>query len=237
MALVVRSFYQTVMAGNTVPFGAFDGTPPYVYSIKAGGAGGTINPTTGLYTAPEITGIDTIIATDSLAATAELKIGVGTVVHIIADIIKKMLNLGADQVTIENTKFNIPNDSRVYVSVKPLTARAIANRSYFDQDGFEWQSVNMFGPVDIAIYSRSTEAMVRKEQVVLALNSNYAKQQQQLNGFLIGSLGNIVQLNNVDGAAIPYFYNVNFNIQYAVNSKKAVDYFDQYEATEPITNP
>lgn len=234
--MVLRSYYRIVMFGNRVPIGAFDGTPPYIYSIKPGGVGGYID-SNGIYIAPYRAGSDTIIAEDSQGEKAELIIGVGTVMHIIADIIDKQLNLDPGQVLIENQKFNIPNDSRLYVSVKTLTSRAFANRSSFDQNANEGQSVNMFAAVEVAIYSRSTEAMSRKEQVVMALNSTYAKQQQQLNGFMIGTLGSLVPLNLIDGAAIPYFYNLSFNVQYAVNSERAVDYFDAYELDEPITNP
>lgn len=233
--MIIRSYYRLIGPGVRVPFAAFDGVEPYVFSVAPDGIGGTVTQD-GFYTAPNKTGTDTIIATDANGDTAEYQMGVGVGLHFLADIIRKEMNLSVDQVIIENQKFNIPKDSRVYVSVKTLTMRAIANRNHFI-DGDEGQSVNMFGPVDVAIYSRSTEALTRKEEVVMAMNSNYAKNQQQLNGFLIGKIGNIVSLSEIDGAAIPYFFNVNLNIQYAVTKQRPVDYFDSFELDDVITNP
>lgn len=234
--MVIRSYYKLLSPGATVPVAAFDGTPPYVFTIKPGGIGGTIDAA-GVYTAPQKIGTDTIIATDSLLETAEYVIGTGTALHFIADIIRKKLSLGEDQVVIQNQKYDQPKDSRLYISVKMLTARAIANRNHFSDTAEEGQSVNMFGPVEVAIYSRSTEALIRKEEVVMALGSNYAKNQQALNAFTIGKLGNLVSLSNIDGAAIPFFFNLSFNIQYAVTKQQATDYFDTFELDDVITNP
>lgn len=234
--MIIRSYYRLIGPGVRVPFAAFDGVEPYTFSVKAGGIGGTVTQN-GFYTAPiDKTGTDTIVAEDADGEKAEYKIGVGIGLHFIADIISKELALDPSQVIIQNQKFKIPNDSKLYVAIKGLTMRAIANRNHFD-DGVEGQSVNMFGPVDVAIYSRSTEALTRKEEVVMAMNSNYAKNQQQLNGFLIGKIGNIVSLSEIDGAAIPYFFNVNLNIQYAVTKQRPVDYFDSFELDDVITNP
>jgi hypothetical protein len=55
---------------QTQQFNAYGGIQPYVYSVVGGGSGGTINSSTGLYTAPSGTGADTVRVTDANAATA-----------------------------------------------------------------------------------------------------------------------------------------------------------------------
>lgn len=242
--MIIRSYYRIVGVGVRVPVMAFDGVQPYTFSIAPGGAGGSIDQD-GIYTAPAYISapradisetFDTIIATDADGETASYIMGIGYSTKFIADIIAKELGLAPDQVLIENQKFTLPPDKRLYVSIKTLTSRAISNRNHF-VDGDSAQSVNMVSPVDIGIYSRTTEALTRKEEVVMALNSNYAKNQQQLNSFLIGKVGTIVPLSNIDGAAIPFFFNINVNIQYAVSKQKPVDYFDSFEIDNVITNP
>jgi alpha-tubulin suppressor-like RCC1 family protein len=61
---------QSVVKSGTVTFAAVGGTGSYTYSVQAGGLGGTINSSTGLYTAPAIAGIDSIKVVDSMGNTA-----------------------------------------------------------------------------------------------------------------------------------------------------------------------
>jgi hypothetical protein len=92
--------------------------------------------------------------------------------------------------------------------------------------------------LSIDIISRSNEALLRKEEILLALNSQYAESQQELNSFFIGTLpagGQFVNLSYVDGAAIPYRYNISINIQYFVTTLKASPYYTDFQDPEITT--
>ncbi len=58
----------TLAVNNTTTFSAGGGSAPYVYSIFSGT--GTVDPSTGIYTAPALSGNATVRVTDSLGATA-----------------------------------------------------------------------------------------------------------------------------------------------------------------------
>ena len=59
----------SVDAGQTLSFTASGGTPPYAFSIVSGG--GSINPSTGIYTAPLTGGTATVRVTDSAPVTLD----------------------------------------------------------------------------------------------------------------------------------------------------------------------
>lgn len=240
MSLTLKANTQAIGQGRSTSFGASGGSSPYIFSILTGGAGGTIGSSSGTYTAPvNATGVDTVQVEDASLATAVLPIIVENPLELFCDIIKKEMNLASDQIYLWDQKFNIPKDSRLYVAVSVLSCKPFANTRREDTSGpgmDSIQSVNMFATLSVDIFSRSTEALLRKEEIVLALGSQYAEQQQELNSFSVGLLPvGFVNLSNIDGAAIPYRFNISFNMQYFYRKTKAVDYFDDFSEVEVTT--
>jgi hypothetical protein len=89
------------------------------------------------------------------------------------------------------------------------------------------QSVNMSSILQVDIISRDSSARVRKEDVLLALQSDYSEQQQNANGFFIGKLPAGAQFTNLssqDGAAIPYRFVISVMIQYVHTATQAANY-------------
>lgn len=229
---------QALAPNLTTYFLGQGGTPPYSYAVLGGGAGGTINPVSGLYVAPSVTGQDTIRVTDSLLAFADLPILIGLPLELFCDVIQKELGLTADQVYLWDQKLNIPTDSRLYVAVSMLNCKPFGNRNKLLGSGDAEQSVNMMATLGVDILSRGPEARDRKEEIILALNSTYAQQQQELNSFYIGKLSTgFVNLSQEDGAAIPYRYNISVNVQYFIGKTKPVSYYNTFETVEVTTEP
>jgi alpha-tubulin suppressor-like RCC1 family protein len=65
---------------NTAPFSGVGGIPPYSFSLVSGS--GSIDASTGLYTAPALSGTDTVRVTDSLGFTADAVITVNPALQI-----------------------------------------------------------------------------------------------------------------------------------------------------------
>lgn len=234
--------------GLTVPFQGASGVPPYSYAVITPVPIGSIDPGTGLYTSGNLSGIDTIEVTDSTPVTpltAQATIAVLSPVQLFCDVIKKEMGLASDQVHLWDQKFQIPNDSRLYITVGVLTCKPFANSNQSMSVGstlVELQSTNFLATLSIDVQSRSLTALDRKEEVILALNSNYAKQQMELNGFYIAPISTaFVDISQVDGAAIPYRFNISTNIQYKVVKSKPIEYYDEYFDTasqpEVVTDP
>jgi hypothetical protein len=101
------------------------------------------------------------------------------------------------------------------------------------------QTLNMMAQIDIDIISRGPDARDRKEEVIMALNSNYSQAQQEINSFYVGKIpagSRFMNLSMVDGTAIPYRYKISVNIQYTVSKTIAVPYFNTFSAVAPVTN-
>jgi hypothetical protein len=95
----------------------------------------------------------------------------------------------------------------------------------------------MLAVTDIDIISKGPAARDRKEEIILAFNSNYAQQQQDANSFYIGKISTgFLNLSDIDGAAIPYRYRISVNMQYAFQKASPVSRFDTFTKTI-YTNP
>lgn len=243
--MAVLALTQTATAvGTNAPasFLATGGTGPYTYAVLSGGAGGIIVSGTGVYTAPAVVSsdplklFDTIQVTDSLAATATATIFVGTALLLLCDILRRELNLSQSRVYLWDQKLMQPHDSDLYIAVSMPSPKPFGNSRTQSADGTTVsQSVNMYAAVDIDIISRGPAARDRKEEVILALNSVYAQQQMNANSFNVGTLSiAFVNLNELDGAAIPYRYRITVGMQYVVTKVKATPFYDSN--FEPTVN-
>jgi hypothetical protein len=234
-AIFLNPTRVVVAKGISRSFGATGGTEPYTYSVAAGGAGGTIDSLTGLYTAPNVTGNDVIIATDDLGEVATSLVAIMTPLELFCDILQQEMDLDDGRIYLWDQKINMPIDQDIFIAVGVLNPKPFGNSRVIIPtiSGLsEELSVNMHATLSIDIISRGPAARDRKEEVILALNSTYSQSQQEINGFKVFSLSqSFVNLSQEDGAAIPYRFNISCNIQYFVVKSKAIDYYSTFTDT------
>jgi len=65
-------------AGGTVTFQASGGAGEYSFALSVNASGGTIDPSTGEYTAGGAAGTDTVTVTDAAGATRSAQVSVST---------------------------------------------------------------------------------------------------------------------------------------------------------------
>lgn len=247
MSLSLAQSKTALLARLTASFAGGGGTEPYGYAVLPGGAGGSIDSVTGLYTAPTVTptdpklAFDTIQVTDDDSATATARILVGSPLLLFCEILEKELELGSGRVYVWNQKKFQPHDAGLVIVVSVPVCKPFANTLAPDPST-GWadavQSVNMLARLDLDVISRDMSAFNRKEEIILALNSLYSQSQQEANSFSIGQLPTAFQnLSGIDGAAIPFRYRISVNMQYAFTKVKAAEYFDDFEKTEIATQP
>lgn len=245
--MILKQNVDAIAFSASTPFKASGGVPPYVYSVAPGGAGGTIDASTGLYTAPSTRTdespdktIDTITVTDSTSDIASADISVLSPIELFCDVLKTELGLSDDQVILYNQKLKIPSDSRLYIAVSILTCKPFANtNTQEDVEGIfsEVQTTNFQSVLSIDVYSRSTIALTRKEDVIMSLKSTYAEQQMNANAMKIASIPSaFTAVNQEDGAAIPYRFNISVAIQYMSKKVKAIEYYDDFDDAEVTTD-
>jgi hypothetical protein len=236
MTLQLQQTVSAVGIGTPVNFQAVGGTAPYVYSVVPGGAGGTINATSGNYTTPTQVNFspgkafDTILVTDAAAATATAKILVTTPLGLLCDILQTELGLANGRVYFWDQKIFQPTDAGLYIAVSVASSKPFANTWGQSRHGIEGdQYVSMYDLIDIDIISRDMSAFYRRTEVLFAISSFYSEQQQEFNSFSIGRLppgARFINLSDLDGAAIPYRFRISVAMQYAMARTKAIEYFD-----------
>lgn len=155
------------------------------------------------------------------------------ILKFICQIIEHELNISG-QVWIYNNKINIPNDEKLYVVVSFLNERIIGNNTHYENNengGLnETTTVNTLASISIDILSRSTLARDRKAEVLMALFGTYSQQVQEANSFQIARNGfNITNISEVEGSAIPYRYNLTFNVTYAESKTKQVEHYEEFK--------
>lgn len=238
----IRSYYHQCMYGAKVPVSIVNGTAPYTFEILPNAlnpAGGTISPT-GIYSASNKSGVDTIQVTDSLGEVATFKMQVGSYLNAIVDIIRQYIGLDQDQVIIYNQKFTLPPDSRAYIAVREVYTTTLGkSRATYSQGTVleNEQTLLLSSNIDVSIYTSSLQEFEKRHLINMALSSVYSERQQELNGFKIGlNPTNMANAYNVDGSKIPYFSNLNYNVQYKITRVEDVPYFNGIEIAGVITN-
>jgi len=245
MTLTLTANVSAIGAGLFTYFLASGGTAPYVYSVLPDGAGGTINSSTGKYNSPASlpdsvqNTYDTIQVIDATMATATLQILIGSPLILFCDILQKQLGLANDHIYLWDQKLIEPKDYTLYVAVSVLTSKIFGNTNSFDSNTNQSvQSVNMIDTLQIDAISRGPQARDKRANILMALNSQYAEQQQEFNSFYIGKVPtSFINLSQIDGAAIPYRFQISVALQYFVKLRQNVEYYDTFEQPTVLTNP
>ncbi len=247
MSITVVSGTNALAAGLSTYFLGTGGVGPYSYALQPLGAGGTINASTGKYSAPATVPIDpaklydVVVVTDSTSATATSSILIGTPLLLFCDILKHELNIADDHIYLWDQKIFQPVDSNLYIAVGILNSKPFGNSNFFDgATNSQIQSVNMLDTLSVDVMSRGPAARDRKGEVIMALNSQYAESQMEINCFGIGKLpagGYFTNISNVDGAAIPYRFNISVNLQYFVKKVQSSQYYDEFLPAQIIVDP
>lgn len=239
------SLSQSAFAvGINVPasFLGVGGVEPYTYAVIGAGAGGSINSSTGAYTAPAMvptdpsTQFDTIQVTDSAATTATAQILVGDALLLLCDVIQRGMGLDSTRIWIWDQKIFLPTDFGLFVTVAEMEPKVVANVNSSPTGGAtQNQYVTFISRIEVNLISRDTSARLRKGQFIASLNTAYAEQQQKSNSFQISKIPkSLTNVSVQDGAAIPYRYSAWFNLQYSEPASSAQDYFTDFNVPPTV---
>ena len=149
---------------------------------------------------------------------------------IICDIIKNELSLSSGQVMVYNQEIEPPTTKGLYIVVGYLTGKAIGNSANVkDEDTgiSEDQAVTMLEVIQLDIMSIDDSARQQKEQVIMALNSDYAQKIMETNRIKIFKIpGQFNDVSGVEGHGILTRFVMPITIMAVYPKNKVVDYFD-----------
>ena len=169
-----------------------------------------------------------------------------SVEKILVDIIKRELDLPDNygytskgdvipSVVIYAQNIKLFNTDKIQVTVKTLDITPYSNRSKFitDKAGkyYQVQDINIWQAIQVDIYSRNNDAKNRFYEVVMALNSVYAQQQQELYNFKIGIISKVNNISGIEGGSDINRYAITFNVISFEQKATPIDYYDKFGVT------
>lgn len=150
--------------------------------------------------------------------------------------------LAADQVLVNNQKFDIPPDDRLYLTLTLLGSKTFATKTAYENDPVkgvlqEVQATNRQEMISLHLMSRSNEARTRNWEVSPALKSTLAQQVSEEQSFQIGYLPTSMNdVSQLEGTARLNEFVLTFNVLVAYRKSKPVEYFDEFPTPVLITN-
>ena len=251
MSLTIAGTKTALTVNNTASFGASGGTSPYTFSVApyeygVSGAGGTIDSSTGLYTAPATVQnnprnyYDTVIVTDSSSPslTAQTTILVGYPWMMIADILRVGMGLSLDRVWFFDQKVDMPKDGKMFLTIglprqKPLASNLAPAGIIVGSGGPGWNKALVWtqisGTIDIHVQSRELDAINQMPRLFRVLQGPYSRNQQRACGLYLAKLPqNSVDVSGIDGAAIPYHFVVSVEAIWTQSEVLEPEYWDTF---------
>lgn len=156
-----------------------------------------------------------------------------TSLDLLRDIIQQEMNLADDQIYIYAQPNIIPTDKRLYVVIEYKYSKVYSNRNLTpvnDGNISEEQNVNTQEFLTVQLFSRSFEALQRKEEAAMALKSVYAQQTQEKYAFKLSVNPQILDLTSLEASAMLYRYDLPVVFLSAYQKIKTIVWFDSYTA-------
>lgn len=153
----------------------------------------------------------------------------------VAELIRAFMELKIEQVVIYNPSWTIPEDDRLYITVAFLGGRPYGSSREYHMNAdesalIEAITINKREDYSINIYSRSDEALNRKDEVVQAFNSTFAQQLSEALSIKMSLLPiSFVDLSQLEGAARIYRYNLTIPVLCAKTTERVTQYFNPPE--------
>lgn len=169
-----------------------------------------------------------------------------TTLDFLRDIIATEMELPEDRVFIYDERAKLPTDKGLFVVLSYKGApKVIANRNIPQtsvSDLSEDQEINMQEIIAIDVMSQNREALERKEEVLMAINSMYSQGIQEKNSFKIFRNPSIEDLSALEGAAMLKRYELSVVVFSWYSKVKLADYYEKFSAElntedETITIP
>lgn len=138
-------------------------------------------------------------------------------------------------VVIANQNIKLFNTDKLQITVKTIGCTDYANRNETKEvvennvtKFVEYQYLNQQRQMQIDVYSRNNDARQRFWEVITALKSVYAEEQQDKYNFKIGTITNSRNLSGIDGGSDINRYAITFNVLVHYQKQKVINYYDKF---------
>ncbi len=162
---------------------------------------------------------------------------------IIRDIIKTQLALTDQEIWLFNQDFKIPQTSGLFITLESVNSTNFANNNKFVENDAkngidEVQTINKQEEIAIELFSKNREAQTRQDEVRMALNSFYAREQQEIFQFKVAKINNPFQnISAAEGTGILTRFRLIVLVQSWEERIAAVPFYDNNFEAKIETDP
>lgn len=153
----------------------------------------------------------------------------------IVELLRGFMELKPARCMLYNQRWKLPEDDGIYVTVALLTSKPYGSTKSYETslDGsalLEIIELRIQETYSINIFSRSQDALNRKEEVVMAFNSTAAQQMCEAHALKLATLPvSFVDTSLLEGAARLNRYTVTMAILRGTSKTNIVQYFDHFD--------
>lgn len=164
-----------------------------------------------------------------------------TVEQILVALIKAELELDDSQIWVRDQTRKIPNDKGLYITVGMVDSRSYgSNKKIIERvtetetQVIEVKTVNIIESQQISVMSRDNSALLRRFEIITALNSIRSNQTQEFNDIKISRLTDgFVNASSAEGASNLQRFVLNFNCFRLFRAERVLsssggDYYDKF---------
>lgn len=166
-----------------------------------------------------------------------------TSLDLLRDIIQQEMCLKDNQIYIYAQPNIIPTDTGLYVVIEYKYSRVYSNRNLNYPTGSgtlsvltQEQNVNTQEFLTVQLFSRSFEALQRKEEAVMALKSYYAQTIQEKYAFKLSVNPQILDLTSLEASAMLYRYDIPVVFLSAYQKIKTVAWFQEFQVAVDVND-
>ncbi|GBR73936.1 hypothetical protein NO1_1195 [Candidatus Termititenax aidoneus] len=151
----------------------------------------------------------------------------------LANILQQYMQLPG-RVVKYNQGWHAPKDWNLYITISASEpSKTIATKNEFDSDTLKENAyVVSQGRFAVEVISRNDEAITRREEVFMAINSALALRIAEANNLSIWRTGGFVDLSALEGASMLCRYRTVVAINYMRQKSADAEYFDKFRKPE-----
>ena len=163
-------------------------------------------------------------------------------IKILGDIIKEFMTLVDGQIFIYNQDFKLPESSGLFVVLQYNSSKNYSSTNEFIPapegmlGGQEKITTLMKEEYTINVISKNDEARERKEEIIMALNSNLSQDKQGLYQFQIARISNsFTNVSELEGAGMINRFAINISLLAFYDKLLDTTYYDDFTNQINIT--
>ena len=155
---------------------------------------------------------------------------------LIADIIQTFMSIPAGRVVVYDENYEPPKDSGLYAVVLTTANSSIGINQWFDdQTNESVTESSVTQEITIRLTSKDRSALTRKEEVFMALASDYSQQKQQDQICKISRKGEPIDLSFIEASRALKRFDFQCTVFYLKVIRKPSSYFNVFKETSEVS--